>query len=75
MGVNVGVKLNKTQYDIYMLLTTDPYMTYNKLSNILSKSEETIRRNKKVLVNYNLVERCGSDKTGYWNIIYKSFYH
>lgn len=69
VGVNVGVKLNKTQQEIYNLISSNPHITYLFLANEIKKSEETIRRNIKFLVKNKLIERVGSDKSGYWKII------
>lgn len=40
----------------------------NAIANILNKNVRTIKRNFKVLIDNNIIERIGSDKTGYWNI-------
>ena len=69
VGVNVGVKLNKTQQEIYNLILSNQHITYLFLANEIKKSEETIRRNIKYLVKNKLIERVGSDKSGYWKII------
>ena len=69
VGVNVGVKLNKTQQQIYDIIMQKPNVTYVLISKEINKSEETVRRNIKYLVENKLVERVGSDKTGYWNVI------
>lgn len=69
VGVNVGVKLNKTQQEIYNLILSNQHITYLFLANEIKKSEETIRRNIKFLVKNKLIERVGSDKSGYWKII------
>lgn len=69
VGVNVGVKLNKTQQQIYNIISNNPHITYLLLAKEISKSEETIRRNIKYLVENKLIERVGSAKSGYWKII------
>lgn len=69
VGVNVGVKLNKTQQQIYNIISNNSHITYLLLAKEISKSEETIRRNIKYLVENKLIERVGSDKSGYWKII------
>ncbi len=69
VGVNVGVKLNKTQQLIYTLIMNNPNMTYFELAIDANKSAETIRRNLKSLVSLNLIKRVGSDKNGHWEII------
>ena len=69
VGVNVGVKLNKTQQQIYNIISNNSHITYLLLAKEISKSEETIRRSIKYLVENKLIERVGSDKSGYWKII------
>ena len=44
-NVNVGVKLNKTQYSVYTLIKNNPNITYIELAKNIKKSEETVRRN------------------------------
>ncbi len=68
VGVNVGVNLNNTQEMIFNLIKNNPKITYIELAKHISKSEETIRRNIKVLVNMQLIKRVGSDKSGHWEI-------
>ena len=68
-NVNVGVKLNKTQYSVYTLIKNNPNITYIELAKNIKKSEETVRRNIKSLVELKLINRIGSDKKGHWEII------
>lgn len=35
---------------------------------MLGKKVRTIKRNFNVLIDDNIIERIGSDKTGYWNV-------
>ena len=37
-----------------------------KIASILGKNVRTIKRSFKVLIDNNIIERIGSDKTGYW---------
>ena len=66
---NVGVKLNKTQQQIYDIITKNANITYVLISKEINKSEETVRRNIKYLTENKLIERVGSDKSGYWKVI------
>lgn len=71
VGVNsnsVGVKLTETQRLIYELIPMKPDITYKEIANKINKSEETVRRNLKILVNKKLIKRMGSDKSGFWKI-------
>ena len=69
MGANVGVKFNKTQQQIYDIIAKNLDITYELISKEINKSEETVRRNIKYLIENKLIERVGSDKTGCWKII------
>ena len=68
-NVNVGVKLNKTQYSVYTLIKNNPNITYIELAKKIKKSDETVRRNIKSLVELKLINRIGSNKKGHWEII------
>ena len=68
VGVNVGINLDKTQQLVYSLIKENSSITYIKLSLIIKKSEETIRKNIKVLFKLNLIRRVGSSKSGHWKI-------
>lgn len=62
--------LNEIQNKIIELIKTDKNITQNEIANILDKNVRTIQRNFKVLIDNDIVERIGSDKTGYWNLKY-----
>lgn len=55
--INIDSKLN------------DKYITQNKIAEKLNVNVRTIKRNFKVLIDNNIIERVGSDKTGYWEIL------
>ena len=44
-------------------------MTIPELKDILDKSEPTIYRDLKKLINEGIIKRNGSRKAGYWEII------
>ena len=60
--------LNEIQNKIIELIKNDKNITQNEIANILDKNVRTIKRNFKVLIDNDIVERIGSDKTGYWNL-------
>lgn len=68
VGIDVGIKLNNTQQNVYDLIVANPSITYIELAKKLNKSEETIRRSIKTLVEFKLIERQGSRKSGSWKI-------
>lgn len=65
---NVDVKLNNIKEIILKEIAANPNITYAKLAIKLNRSEETIRRNIKVLTEKGLLKRVGSKKEGYWEI-------
>ena len=63
VSVNVSVKSK-----IIEILTQKPDITIKEMARILSVTERTIYRNIDNLKTENLIERVGSDKTGYWKV-------
>jgi predicted HTH transcriptional regulator len=68
VGVNVGVKLTKTEQKLLELLKTNGGLTAAELADKLDVDSRTIERGLKKLRNDNVIERIGSDKTGEWKI-------
>ncbi len=64
--VNDPVKRNILQY-----LKQNPKANYAELANKTGYSASTIKRHIQELKRVGLIERIGSDKTGYWKIISK----
>ena len=60
---------NEIQNRIIELIINNKHITQNEIASILNVSDRTIKRNFKVLIENNIVERVGSDKTGYWNVL------
>jgi predicted HTH transcriptional regulator len=54
---------------VFSLIKRDNHITASEISNQLNISLSTIKRRIKILKQKGLVERVGSDKTGYWKII------
>lgn len=65
---NNEFNLNEIQNKIVELIINDKNITQNEIATILEKNVRTIKRNFKVLIDNNIIERIGSDKTGYWII-------
>ena len=61
--------LNDIQNKIIELITNDKHITQNRIADITNVNVRTIKRNFKVLIDNNIIERVGSDKTGYWEIL------
>ena len=66
---NVPVKLNETEKSILKLIEEKNEITHKEIAEILEITEKTARRNTQNLREKGLLERIGSDKTGYWKII------
>lgn len=69
VGVNVGVKLSKTEKAVLELIKKDTHITAEQISAALNVSQRTIERALKSLKEKTILERTGSDKTGEWNVI------
>lgn len=65
---NGELNLNEIQKKIIELIVNNKNITQNEIANILNKNVRTIKRNFKVLIDNNVIERIGSDKTGFWNV-------
>lgn len=70
-NVTVNVTLNKTEQAVYRLLMEKPDSTRDVLAEATSKTVRTIQRTLDSLRAKELIERVGSDKTGYWKILGK----
>lgn len=68
-GVNDGVKLSAIQQKILYQIARAPDITREQLAPMMNKSVRTIERHISVLKAHGLIERIGSDKTGYWHVI------
>lgn len=60
--------LNHTQNKIIELIVNNQNITQNEISLILGLNIRTVKRNFKVLLENNVIERIGSDKKGYWKV-------
>jgi len=68
-NVTVNVTLNKTEQAVYNLLVVNQNYTRDELAEATSKTVRTIQRVLDSLKAKDLIERVGSDKTGYWKIL------
>ncbi|MBR2588049.1 MAG: HTH domain-containing protein [Bacilli bacterium] len=50
-------------------MINNKYITQNTIAEKLNVNVRTIKRNFKVLIDNNIIERVGSDKNGYWEVI------
>ena len=66
---NVTINLSNVERDVYVLINSKKGIKRNEIAQELSKTEMTIYRAIKKLIELNLIKRVGSNKTGYWEII------
>ncbi|MBR5506154.1 MAG: MarR family transcriptional regulator, partial [Clostridia bacterium] len=66
VGVNVGVKLNKTQIKIVELIRNKPSVTIEEMARFAAVETRTIERNIKKLKEKEIIDRVGADKNGHW---------
>lgn len=65
---NNEFNLNEIQNKIIEFIINNKHITQSEIAVILGKNVRTIKRNFKVLIENNIIERIGSDKTGYWSL-------
>ena len=68
-SVNAGVKLSKTQEKIISMIAEDANISQDEIAKRLKISPSTVYRNIEKLKYYKILERKGSDKTGFWAIL------
>ena len=68
VGENLGVKLSKNQNLILQLLLENKELSIEKLAESVGITARSIERNISLLKDKGLLERVGSDRTGYWNV-------
>jgi Fic family protein len=68
LGVKLGVKLGVNQVEIIKLMQSNKRITIAELAKTIKISKISIYKNINKLKNLGIVERIGSDKTGYWRI-------
>ena len=69
IGANIGV--NETQRKMLELLTTNPNASAKALAEVVGITPRNIEENLKKLKKLGMIDRRGSDKAGYWEIIKK----
>ena len=66
VGVNVGIKLNKTQIKIVELIRNKLSVTIEEMAKYAGVETRTIERKIKTLKEKGIVDRIGADKNGHW---------
>lgn len=70
-GINepLNEPLNERQKQVIELLQMNNTITIMELASNVIAGRETIKRDLKKLKDLKIIERIGSDKTGYWNVL------
>ena len=66
---NSNFVLNDIQNRIIELITNNNKITQNEIADVIGVNVRTIKRNFKILTDNSIIERIGSDKTGYWQVL------
>ena len=66
--INEPIKLSDREQKLLFNLRKEPEMTRQELSNTLSCSESTVKRELKKLLDMGVIIRIGSKKKGAWII-------
>lgn len=66
---NVTIKLSSVERDVLSLIDSKKGIKRSELAQELDKTEMTIHRAIKKLIEFNMIRRVGSNKTGYWEVI------
>ncbi len=61
--------VNKTEKSVLELLSANTNITVAELMQKTGKAERTVKRALASLKEKGLIERVGSDKTGYWKVL------
>ncbi|MDO4198495.1 MAG: putative DNA binding domain-containing protein [Erysipelotrichaceae bacterium] len=65
--------LNKAEKTVYDLIEKNTGITKLELSLRIGKSEKTVQRIISSLTDKNLIERIGSNKSGFWKIVSREY--
>ena len=66
---NSNFVCNDIQNKIIELIANNNRITQNEIANITNVNVRTVKRNFKILIDNLIIERIGSDKAGYWQIL------
>ena len=69
INVSKSVSLSDKQQKIIELMKENPKITVHDISKTIDMSERRVYSNIKTLSEANLVERKGSKKSGYWEVV------
>lgn len=63
---NVTFDLSKTEISVFEAIKKHNKVNRSEIAKIIGKSEMTVQRAINKLISNNLIQRIGSNKTGYW---------
>ncbi len=63
------IQLTDRQREIKNLIETDPYISINRMSVIMSVNKRTIERELANMQSKNIIRHEGSTRTGKWKIL------
>lgn len=66
---SISTSLNKNESEVLDILRSNNYITVKEMVEITKKSKRTLDRTIHSLKEKKLIERIGSNKTGYWRIL------
>ena len=69
VGINVGINLNKTERLVLDCIKQDKAISAEAIAIKIGVTERTVTRALKKLREEQIIERIGSNKAGYWEII------
>jgi len=69
LSEKLSEKLSDKEMELFMLLAEDPACTTSSLAGKLEVSRVTVTKRLKTLKDKGIIERVGSDRKGYWNIL------
>ena len=67
--INVSLNLTNTENLVLEIIKNNKGVTKAQIAKTINKSEMTIQRAIKKLIDENLIRRIGPNKTGYWEVI------
>ena len=67
--INVFINLTNTEEHVLEIIKTNKGVNKAQIAKIIDKTEMTVQRAIKKLIDENLIRRVGSNKTGYWEAV------
>lgn len=71
VSLNVFLNLTDTEKLVLEILKTNKSINKPQIANAINKTEMTVQRAIKKLINEKMIKRVGSNKTGYWEVTQK----